>query len=132
MVFLTTHYNRSRKESWKEPPISYLPLLSLLAKPSQSPSLANDTLLGLRTLSAHLPGDQKSNYSDIIELSALPFQSSGQGPSSQSMYFSRHSSTFLEHILFLIQSTRSFVCTFDYTLNVQCSQPIASHYSNLV
>ena len=98
--------------------------------PSQSPSVANVTQLGLRILSAPLQGDQRSNYSDITELSAQPFQSSGQGPSPESLYFSRHSSNFLEHTVFLIQITGFFVCTFHYILNEQCRKPIASYRGN--
>ena len=41
------------KESWKEP-ASYLPLLFLLNKIFQSPSLAKATMMGLRILSAPL------------------------------------------------------------------------------
>ena len=52
---------KKQKESWKEPPVSYLPLLFLLAKPSHSHSLANTTLLGLRILSDAILGNQRSN-----------------------------------------------------------------------
>ena len=123
VVFLITHHNKSREESWREP-ASYLPLFFLIAKTSQSSSLAKASLLGLKILSAPLMVNQRSNDSDSSALPVLPFQPSRQGPSPQSLYFSRHSSTFLDHTVILIQST------FHYTLNVQCSQTIASHLGN--
>ena len=131
MDFLATYQNKSREESWKEP-ASYLPLLFLIAKTFQSPSLAKATQLGLRILSAPLMGDQRSNDSDSTVLPALPFQPSRQGPSPKKLYSRRHSFTFLGHTLFLIQCTGSFVFTFHYTLKMQCSQPITSYLGNPV
>ena len=53
MVFLTTPYSRDRRESWKELTNS-LPLVLLISNPSQNPSLARVTQLGLSILAAPL------------------------------------------------------------------------------
>lgn len=60
VVSLMAPYIRTRGESWKEP-ARYLPLILLNAKPSQGPTLAKATQLGLRRVAAPLLGDQRSN-----------------------------------------------------------------------
>lgn len=70
-------HSRTRGESWKEPE-TYLPLVLLIAKPSQAPTLAKATKLGLRTIAAPLVGNQRSNDTDSRVFPALPFQHKGR------------------------------------------------------
>lgn len=81
VVFITAPLKRIRGDSWKEP-VSYLSLLLLIAKPSQSPWLARTTRLGLRTVAAPLLDEQRSNDSASQAFPGLPFYPRvRQGPS---------------------------------------------------
>lgn len=56
VVFLTAPYSKTTRESWKIL-ASYLPPVSLVANPSQSPSLARPSQLGFRTLAVNTLGE---------------------------------------------------------------------------
>lgn len=56
VVFLTAPYSKTTRESWKIL-AGYLPPVSLVANPSQSPSLARPSQLGFRTLAVNTLGE---------------------------------------------------------------------------
>ena len=103
-------HSRTRGESWKELETS-LPLVLLIAKPSQAPTLAKATQLGLKTIAAPLVGNQRSNDTDSRVFPAPPFQHKGRQVNRGNMYFSRNSSSLLEHFLFLFQSNTHWWCS---------------------
>ena len=87
-------------------PQKYLPLHILRANSPTNPTLPMSTQLIL-ILAASMPGDQISNDSDSTDLPTLHFHHSRQRPSLERLYFTRHYSSCIGHILFLIQSTGS-------------------------
>lgn len=120
VVFLPACYRCIGGESWKEP-ASYLPMLLLIIRPTQGPSLVYKTQIDSGQLQPFYWGNRRANAlaSWNLSRSAFPLYVHTK-PWSGEIVFNRMFQS-PRALVFLFPGTGSFVCIFLYTCHVQYS-----------
>lgn len=103
VVFLPACYRCIGGESWKEP-ASYLPMLLLIIRPTQGPSLVYKTQIASGQLQPFYWGNRRANALASWNLSDLPFHSMcTPSPGLEKLYLTEFSSL-PEHLFSFFQA----------------------------